>query len=400
MDPGYGSGTGPGGFGAGRNVGDYGTPEKGSFGSEVSPPGDAQPGDRRPAGTATPARTMRRNREPDADCTCSPIVLDLDGDGIEITPLHQSSTYFDYNRDGKVGRTAWIGEGDGMLVIDLARDGGFGPDGVIDQAEEFVFTQWAKGATSDMEAVRLAFDTNKDGQLSAFDLRFASFRIWVDLDGDAVVDAGELKTLEELGIASIPLTHDGQVTTYADGSKVLGTSTTRDRNGRVITVADTVLALGTNNASITLVSDGVNVRLGDGTEYNWHVGTGDRAAMIALGPQGFEGAVLRQADGSRLTGLFGTDGRLITLYRHDAAGRMLGSEVWADEQHVRLVFKPSGRLINYDAFGNGAGNAYVGLDEQNLFEGGEGRDTLKGGKGNDTLKGDGGNDRLFRRSRK
>ena len=50
----------------------------------------------------------------------SPIVLDLDGDGIEIVPLNKSSTYFDYNGDGAVGRTAWIGTGDGFLVIDAA----------------------------------------------------------------------------------------------------------------------------------------------------------------------------------------------------------------------------------------------------------------------------------------
>jgi hypothetical protein len=61
----------------------------------------------------------------------APIIFDLDGDGIEIIPLNKSSTFFDYNGDGSVGRTAWVGGGDGILVIDLGANGSRTPDGVI-----------------------------------------------------------------------------------------------------------------------------------------------------------------------------------------------------------------------------------------------------------------------------
>ena len=40
-----------------------------------------------------------------------PVVIDLDGDGIEIIPLDKSHAFFDYNGDGAVGRTAWVGGG-------------------------------------------------------------------------------------------------------------------------------------------------------------------------------------------------------------------------------------------------------------------------------------------------
>ena len=42
--------------------------------------------------------------------------------------------------------------------------------------------------------------------ISAADTAFADLRVWQDIDGDGVTDAGELKTLDEAGIASISLT--------------------------------------------------------------------------------------------------------------------------------------------------------------------------------------------------
>jgi hypothetical protein len=44
-----------------------------------------------------------------------PILLDLDGDGIEITELSQSTMFFDTTGTGLKSRTAWAGAGDGVL---------------------------------------------------------------------------------------------------------------------------------------------------------------------------------------------------------------------------------------------------------------------------------------------
>ena len=51
-----------------------------------------------------------------------PLVIDLDGDGVEIKPLDRSTTTFDIDSDGYKERTAWVGADDGMLVIDLNGD--------------------------------------------------------------------------------------------------------------------------------------------------------------------------------------------------------------------------------------------------------------------------------------
>ena len=220
-----------------------------------------------------------------------PVVIDLDGDGIEIIPLDKSHAFFDYNGDGAVGRTAWVGGGDGILVLDLSRDGKFVPDGRIDQASEFIFTQWAPGAKTDMEALRKIFDTNRDGKLSKLDASFHVFRIWIDLNEDGTADPGELKTLAELGITYIPLTHDGKSHRLSDGSRINGTNVTVTSNGKSLTVADVALRLGTRNAALTVSPNGVNIRPGDGTVQNFYSGNGNLRSHTQVGSQGIRGSV-------------------------------------------------------------------------------------------------------------
>jgi hypothetical protein len=138
-----------------------------------------------------------------------PVALDLDGNGIELIRRNFSMVTFDLDHDGYRERTAWVGPHDGILVIDLAADGSAGPDGKIDQDREMIFTRWSQSATSDMAALREVFDTNHNGKLDAGDARFSEFRVWQDANQNGRTDPGELKTLAELGIASIDLQPHG-----------------------------------------------------------------------------------------------------------------------------------------------------------------------------------------------
>ena len=52
-------------------------------------------------------------------------------------------------------------------------------------------------------AALAAQDSNADGLIDARDTHFADLRLWVDANGDAVTDAGELHTLAEAGIISL-----------------------------------------------------------------------------------------------------------------------------------------------------------------------------------------------------
>lgn len=45
------------------------------------------------------------------------LVIDLDGDGVEILPLEESNVFFDVDGDGMAEKTAWISPGDAFLMV-------------------------------------------------------------------------------------------------------------------------------------------------------------------------------------------------------------------------------------------------------------------------------------------
>lgn len=166
----------------------------------------------------------------------SPIILDLDGDGVEMRSIKKAKASFDMNSDGVADNTGWVGKGDGFLVID--RDG----DGSITTASELSFLTEKSNAKSDLDALGV-LDSNKDGKIDASDTRFGELKIWVDGDGDGATDNGELKSLADHGITSISLASRAVEQNVKIGSNiVLATSTFTRANGSVGTVGDVALA--------------------------------------------------------------------------------------------------------------------------------------------------------------
>ncbi|MGR9181457.1 hypothetical protein ACU8L2_01180 [Rhizobium leguminosarum] len=175
----------------------------------------------------------------------SPVLLDLDGDShIDLRPLDSLATSvgYDWDGDGVADETAWVAPQDGFLAIDLGADGTVGADGQIDQARELAFSLWNDGATSDLDGLRLAFDTNHDNVLDLNDDRWSEFRVWRDLNQNGVSDAGELQTMTDAGIRLINLmpTSDG-AQAFADGSMITGTSSYQSLDGSQHLVGDAVL---------------------------------------------------------------------------------------------------------------------------------------------------------------
>ncbi len=126
----------------------------------------------------------------------APVVLDLDGDGVELVSARNSHVRFDFDGDGARERGGWVGRDDGYLALD--RNG----NGRIDDISEISFLQDAPGATSDLEGLA-AFDTNSDGALSAADERFDEFLVWQDRNQNGRSEFFELKSLSEIGIESL-----------------------------------------------------------------------------------------------------------------------------------------------------------------------------------------------------
>jgi len=150
--------------------------------------------------------------------SASPLILDLDGDGIEITQ-HTGAITFDHDANGIETGTAWAGADDGLLVLD--RDG----NGNIDTGRELFGnnTLLANGQkAADGYAALRELDSNADGVLDASDAAFANLRVWRDLDQDGNSDAGELFSLNEVGVSQIGLSKAAFSQTLADGTRLDG----------------------------------------------------------------------------------------------------------------------------------------------------------------------------------
>ena len=137
----------------------------------------------------------------------APIVLDLTGNGLHFQSL-AAGLAVDYLGNGQPLHTAWAGKDDGILAIDL------NDNGKIDSGKEFVFGGEGK---TDLQGLAAQYDSNHDGLLDAKDAQFAKFGVWQDANSNGVNDAGEFKSLAEMGITSIDLTSDGKAYVAADG---------------------------------------------------------------------------------------------------------------------------------------------------------------------------------------
>jgi hypothetical protein len=141
----------------------------------------------------------------------SPLILDLDGDGVELIDASQSWTYFDIDKDGFAEHTGWVSPDDGLLALDANANGEiddvselFGAGGFADRWE--IQDEIAAGnLPSGFDELR-ALDENEDGVIDAQDSAFADIKVWRDLNSDGISQAGELQSLASLGIASFNLT--------------------------------------------------------------------------------------------------------------------------------------------------------------------------------------------------
>jgi hypothetical protein len=105
-----------------------------------------------------------------AKSTSSPIILDLNNNGIETTGVKQGA-YFDHSGDGFSEQTAWIGSGDGLLVRDINNNGRI-ENGKELFGNETLLPNGNKAANG-FDALK-ALDSNGDNQINVNDAVFAS----------------------------------------------------------------------------------------------------------------------------------------------------------------------------------------------------------------------------------
>lgn len=165
----------------------------------------------------------------------SPLVIDLDGDGIELLSLDRE-IHFDLDGNGSQDRVGWAGTREAFLALDLNRNG------LIDSGAELfgTATKLPDGSTASNGFEALAqYDANADLSIDASDAIYADLRGWVDSNSDGYSDSAELYTLNELGIASISLAYQTpSFQQVVDGGLLAETATATRTNGTTTSIVD------------------------------------------------------------------------------------------------------------------------------------------------------------------
>ncbi|WP_018650852.1 hypothetical protein [Actinobacillus capsulatus] len=123
----------------------------------------------------------------------TPLIIDLDGDGVEL---------IDFDNSGYLYKTDWVSPDDGLLVLD--KNG----DGIITNGNELFGGNSKIGndqiALDGFHALSI-LDSNNDKMIDNLDEKWSELKIWKDVNSDRISQETELITLNDLDIKSINL---------------------------------------------------------------------------------------------------------------------------------------------------------------------------------------------------
>ncbi|HEJ6965568.1 TPA: hypothetical protein SMF41_000395 [Serratia marcescens] len=157
----------------------------------------------------------------------SPIVINLDGLGIKTTSVVGAKAMFDIAGSGDRCYTGWITPGSGFLICD--NEG----TGQVDSIND-MFGGMERGEGF-FKLARL--DSNNDGVIDQSDPAFSKLKVWIDKNGDGIVDDGEIFSLAELGIESLCVEFDN-VDEEDDNGNMIGERAYAVINGKKHEMSD------------------------------------------------------------------------------------------------------------------------------------------------------------------
>ena len=343
-----------------------------------------------------------------------PLILDLDGDGVELISYADSEVTFDVDNDQMTERTGWVSGSDGMLVHD--KNG----DGVINDITETISEYYnpEDGSIADLEGkysqdgldALSKLDSNNDDVFNSQDAQWDNLRVWQDANEDGITDEGELRTLDETGVQEI---HLGSNITQAykernEGNVVLSRSTYTDINGNVREAAAVdfttnpigyefndvnlgKLATAEDGTQSLVISniDGETVVASDETAQNIFGNSGDDTITGDIRDNWLSGGagsdVLRGEGGDDILiidekdlqeNIDGGEGRDVVMINSD-----VGVSFNLTDSNVETAIGGNGDDV---LIGGGTGNVFI--------DGGNGDDIIIGGASDDALSGSDGND--------
>lgn len=132
---------------------------------------------------------------------CSPLILDLDGNGITTTAT-ANGVQFDISSDGQLDVTGWTtpGAADALLYYDLNDNGTV--DGGHELFGEMTLLPDGMRAANGFEALA-ARDANGDGVISPRDAIWGQLRLWIDSNHDGAMTRNENFTLATWGVTEM-----------------------------------------------------------------------------------------------------------------------------------------------------------------------------------------------------
>lgn len=295
-----------------------------------------------------------------------PLVIDLDGDGLEMTGMN-AGTVFDWNGDGYKQSTAWTSGGDGFLVYDA------NGNNHVDDGREVALTYYSATAETDLEALAV-FDSNANGVIDGGDAAFANMKIWVDANMNGVSDPGELTSLASRGIISIALggvAADG----YVAGNHYGATTSVSLSNGGQLTAFDVGLAASARGSKYLGASGIWNV-VETGAQEIGLIYTGSTALSFAIGDE--------KAFGRDTTAYFTGSGSDYLWMSNPSAHVAKGFAIYTGDgdDSVSMANATAGQIIDV---GNGADYVMAGYGNDIISHGSGAGYYLDGGMGGNDM---------------